>query len=52
MLNFLVLGLVPGTNLQINFDMIVDVLTAVMVILLAPRILRELESRRLNRNQA
>ncbi|MCA9330959.1 hypothetical protein KC957_02845 [Candidatus Saccharibacteria bacterium] len=48
MLNFLVLGLIPGTNLQINFDMILDLLITVVVILLAPRILRDLETRRLS----
>ena len=45
MLNFLVLGLIPGTNIQINFDLVVDVLVAGMVIALAPRLLHNLEQR-------
>ena len=48
MLNFLVLGLIPGTNLQINFDMIIDLLITVAVIILAPRMLRDLETRHLS----
>ena len=49
MLEFLVLGLIPGTNTQINFDIVIDVLTAVAVIVIAPRLLREIESRRTTR---
>lgn len=34
MLQFLVLGLVPGTNIQINFNQIVDILALGVVIAL------------------
>jgi hypothetical protein len=46
MLELLVLGLIPGTNIQINFGVIADIVTAVLVVLAAPRILRYVESRR------
>ncbi len=46
MLEFLVLGLVPGTNIQINFGAVFDVVTAVLVVVAAPRVLRYAESRK------
>lgn len=45
MLNFLVLGLIPGTNIQINFDFVVDLLIAGMVVAISPRLLHNLEAR-------
>ena len=48
MLDFLVLGLVPGTNFQINFDMLTDMLVAVAVVIVTPRILRALEAKHLS----
>lgn len=46
MLQFLVLGLIPGTHIQISFDMIIDVFTVLLVILYTPRILRYAEQRK------
>lgn len=46
MLEFLVLGLVPGTNIQINFGLLLDIGTAVLVIVFTPRLLRYAEQRK------
>lgn len=46
MLQLIVLGLVPGTNVQITFSLIIDVLTVVAVVALTPRILRYAEQRK------
>jgi len=46
MLEFLVLGRIPGTNLQINFYLIFDLLIAALVIVLTPRVLRYAEQRK------
>lgn len=46
MLQFLVLGIIPGTHIQISFDMIVDILAVVLVIVYTPRVLRYAEQRK------
>jgi hypothetical protein len=46
MLQFIVLGLVPGTNLQITFSIVIDVLTAIAVVVFTPRILHYAEERK------
>lgn len=46
MLQFLVLGIVPGTNIQINFGQIIDVIVTVLVVMYTPRILRYAEQRK------
>lgn len=46
MLQFLVLGIIPGTHIQISFDMIIDVLATVLVIMYTPRVLRYAEERK------
>lgn len=50
MLQFLVLGLVPGTGIQINFGQIVDVLTICAVALTTPHLLRYAEERKKTHN--
>ena len=50
MLEFLVLGLIPGTNIQINFGIVADTMTAIAVVAATPRLLRYAESRRQLKN--
>ncbi len=46
MLQFLVLGMIPGTHIQISFDMIIDLLVVVGVVMYTPRVLRYAEQRK------